>query len=113
MKRPLTLGFTLRDELSDLGIGADRLDQDDLVRVQIHLVWRVEFLSPLYQDVGRLLRLWIHTALHVVDIAQHRELRDTGCRTDAIPGTSGEAHQTCPPDRYRGGEGRKVPALPA
>jgi len=59
-------------ELRNLGAGTNRLDKDDLSRVQVHPIRPVQFFAAFDQNVLGLFRVWIRLADDVEDIGQQR-----------------------------------------
>jgi hypothetical protein len=62
--------FRLFDQFGNLGVGRNWLDQDNMLRVQIHLVWPVQFLSTHNKDALRFFGLGIDANFDVVHISQ-------------------------------------------
>jgi hypothetical protein len=65
----------LGDELSYLGIGADRLDKQELVGIQVHTIGLVELLAALHKHVVYLLGIGIRLAHDVVHVGKHALLQ--------------------------------------
>jgi hypothetical protein len=64
--------WCLGNELSDLRVRADGLYEENLIRVEVHLIWLVQFLSALDEYVVDLLALGVCLAHHVEDVRQDR-----------------------------------------
>jgi hypothetical protein len=65
--------FTLRllDQFGDLGRWPDGFNHDDVLPVEVHAVWPVEFLPSPYENVFRFFGRWIYAALNVINVRQN------------------------------------------
>jgi hypothetical protein len=85
--------FGLGDELGDFGVGAYRLDEQNLLGVEVHAIGLVQFPAALDEDVVRLLSFGIRLRDDVIDFAQHGLIAAVALQVTEVNGAVGEQHR--------------------